>query len=631
MHRTSTLAGILKPHRLITRGSWHDGMQKGPDSLAPTGVRWQWKHKTGFRDYAEKQSARIEHAYKRGEPKVRLKSGKAGHTPMEIFFVDMVQYDPISANVREVQRVGPNNCFHRLSRLVMEAYCAWYTGKPYRETYKQYQQRRDKIIHGEDEPNVRCDTFDLYHESSCCATVAKSSGFFACTMAIIVLNALWLSIDLDNNSMPVWTQASWEFQVGENAFCTYFTIEILVRFCAFREKKDCLSDRWFRFDLALVFLMVGETWLLPIIVLMVGNSSAGRVDFNNLSVLRLARLIRLTRMTRLIRAVPEVMTLMKGIIRAFRSVMYTILLLVLMLYVFGIVFRSWSMGTVLEHPYFASVPRSMWTLVMHGTFLDSVSVVMEDIAAYSPTLTFLFFFFILLSSFTVVNMLIGIVCEVITLVKREEEEVAERSYLATNLLDILVCYDKDDDRSIGSNEFELMLNNPEALDTIERFGTDADGLVGLVNVYFESEGRNKLSFDDLFSVIMRLQGQHAAKVTDVVELRKFMSQSLSQIRTEMRRGFERLDEPSVLRSVQPAPAVTPRLVDVQVTFDGRTRMQRHAASFTVEQLLQQLGPDTDSGRLVATDAAGVEVGPELTLGDLALSSGAFLELFLIRP
>merc|ERR1740130_2672469 len=110
--------------------------------------------------------------------------------------------------------------------------------------------------------------------------------------------------------------------------------------------------------------MVCETWVLPLVYSIQHEESGNRSTSIDLSVLRLARLMRLSRLTRLLRSVPEVVTLLKGIVQALWSVFFTLLLFMVLLYAFGIIFRSAAMDYhELRDTYFSSVPESMWTLM----------------------------------------------------------------------------------------------------------------------------------------------------------------------------------------------------------------------------------------------------------------------------
>merc|ERR1719313_1380188 len=81
--------------------------------------------------------------------------------------------------------------------------------------------------------------------------------------------------------------------------------------------------------------MILETWILP--ALATGGGGGMPLD---LSVLRLLRLLRLTRMVRLMRSVPELLTLIKGIVAATRSVGSAMMLLIIFTYVFAIIFTG---------------------------------------------------------------------------------------------------------------------------------------------------------------------------------------------------------------------------------------------------------------------------------------------------
>merc|ERR1712232_727289 len=81
-------------------------------------------------------------------------------------------------------------------------------------------------------------------------------------------------------------------------------------------------------------------------------------------------------------------------------------------------------------------------------------------------------------------MLIGIVCEVITETKQEEEIQAGQFFLETHLRDILECYDMNDDECIGRDEFSMWMGNPEVVDALNQFGTDPEGVKTLADILF---------------------------------------------------------------------------------------------------------------------------------------------------
>merc|ERR1712113_335398 len=121
--------------------------------------------------------------------------------------------------------------------------------------------------------------------------------------------------------------------------------------------------------------------------------------------------------------------------------------------------------------------------------------------------------------------LVGILCEVASQVARSAKEEVEKTYLETNLLGVLECYDSNDDRQIGIREFLLIMENPEVHETLTKFGTDPVGLASLRDRLFLEES-SRITFTDLFEVIVRLRGGQNAHVTDIVELREYVKSTV---------------------------------------------------------------------------------------------------------
>merc|ERR1719199_1506256 len=119
-----------------------------------------------------------------------------------------------------------------------------------------------------------------YRNVGVLSRIAKSSLFDNGTLAIISINAGWIGLNTDvrfNNAEDLAT-APFFVQVGENAFCIYFTAEVIIRWFAYKYKLQGFCDGWLMFDSFLVFFMVAETWVMPILI--PGTDGAG------LSVLR---------------------------------------------------------------------------------------------------------------------------------------------------------------------------------------------------------------------------------------------------------------------------------------------------------------------------------------------------------
>lgn len=209
---------------------------------------------------------------------------------------------------------------------------------------------------------------DHYHSTGLFQRIALHSVFENVTLGVIAANAIWIAIDTDLNSADALINAHPVFQIAEHMFCFFFSFEWFVRFMAFKNKCAGFQDLWFVFDTALVFMMVVETWVLTSFMIVSGSSAGG--GLGNVSVLRLIRLLRLSRMARVLRQMPELMILVKGMAASLRSTFFVLVLLVLIMYVFGIAFTQLTSGTEAGDMYFASIADSMYTLLVTGSWRE---------------------------------------------------------------------------------------------------------------------------------------------------------------------------------------------------------------------------------------------------------------------
>eukprot|EP00401_Gymnodinium_catenatum_P027053 CAMPEP_0117558294 /NCGR_PEP_ID=MMETSP0784-20121206/52759_1 /TAXON_ID=39447 /ORGANISM="" /LENGTH=467 /DNA_ID=CAMNT_0005355613 /DNA_START=78 /DNA_END=1478 /DNA_ORIENTATION=- len=381
------------------------------------------------------------------------------------------------------------------------------------------------------------DVFDFYHTKGLWQRIAKSSIFEQCTLVVIFLNTLWIWIDTDYNPSDDPLLAPPEFLLVEHVFCVYFTLEWAVRFKAWKRKRDSLLDRWFVFDSVLVFFMVVETWVMYAIgVLMGGAAGEG---MGNVSIMRMARLLRLTRMARMarfLRAFPELMTLIRGIVASFRSVLLTLSLLLIVLYAFGITFTQLAEGSDIPD---GSVGASMLTLLVDGVLMDDVGTALRILIDHSWFTGFLFFVFVLLASLTMMNMLIAVVCELVSNVATVETEERSISLVKEKLQTLMKDFeaDQDQDNMISKQEFVLLLSRREAFEALEEVGIDVVGLVDVVDFIFEGEMgedtsevcEKSLSFEDFMDVLLEFRGTNTATVKNLVDLRRFVQKRLSRI------------------------------------------------------------------------------------------------------
>jgi hypothetical protein len=456
------------------------------------------------------------------------------------------------------------------------------------------------------------DAFPKYKQIGTIARIARSGPFEYVTLAIIAVNAIWIGADTQYNDVDKLEDAHIIFQVMENVFCLYFTGEVVIRFVAFHTKTLCLTDAWFMFDSGLVFFMVLETWLIPLKLL--------PLTISGTASLRLLRLLRLTRMARLMRSFPDLLTLVKGMMAATRSVGSTLLLLMIFNYVFAIIFT----GQLKNHDdpefiaYWGTLFSSMFTLILAGTLLDDITtptrMLIDDGQNF---LVFCIFVYILASNFTMLNMLIGVLCEVVSCTKQGEEERAVLELVREKIEAVMDKVDKDGSGMISRKEFDTMIEGEDAeivKEALEEIDVESKHLLALSDSLFEldddeveqlkreSPGKTEqeireegkeLSFAEFLKTLCHLRPENNASVMDVAEVRKMMRRALRK--TEQKVEEFEMEISSIEEHGLPHAHVEAvrRLLGSTKEISDKVLMEKQRAE-AAEQLVKQLQGQLDT-------------------------------------
>jgi len=358
--------------------------------------------------------------------------------------------------------------------------------------------------------------------------LAKNKYFEITTLSIISLNAVCIGYDADYTAR--WGKEDnlydgpWGFVLAENFFCSYFFFEVLIRFCAFKKKCDATKDAWFVFDTILVLFMVLETWLMPVL--------GGGSFLAQFSVLRLLRLLRITRMARLMRSVPELMTIVKGMAAAVRSVGFVAILQGLVVYIFAIIFTTeyhqglYSDGEILERmdsddpavvneatimQIFGSMGKSMFSLFIMGTILDDVTLCTDAIRRTGNTVQLVcFLIFIVLSSFTMLNMLVGILVEVVQAVAEGEKQKNSDAFVKDAIVQIFDSMDRDGSGLISKDEFCLLGQNKDVINMLQQMDIKEGEFIKYATLLFKPDpmtGKEpSLDLETIYIMLLRLRG-----------------------------------------------------------------------------------------------------------------------------
>lgn len=314
----------------------------------------------------------------------------------------------------------------------------------------------------------------LWGEKKVFAKICGHPFFEPFALVAIVFNALWIGYSTDQED-PDGKEPPFSSKAIDNMFCFWFTVEILLRIGAYKSPMsfflhDKINRLWNNFDFILVFFLVGETVLLP----MATRNSSGETP--TIPALSSLRLLRLLRVVRVLRFVPELAMMVRSLVAAIRSVTTTFALAVGIMYIFSIVFTQWARTHEQKYPCdppvncveaaFGSIAKSFLTLFQILCF-DATFSLIRAIIQERPLYGCLLLVFIVIAAFTVLNMLIGVVCQIVAQTSANERS-ASMKLEVSKLLRLLEI---EDTGFIAKKELE---RNKHVLGELDKAGVDEE-------------------------------------------------------------------------------------------------------------------------------------------------------------
>jgi hypothetical protein len=396
-----------------------------------------------------------------------------------------------------------------------------------------------------DKPPYRVE--DYYKQSGCAVEIAKSNWFGHLTAFIVAMNAVYIGVDADNNNAVNIYDADWGFIFFTQFFCFFFTFELIVRFLSFKNKCDCWKDGWFRFDFFLCATMILDSWVLTVALYFAesGGDSAGRnSSFKFTQALRVLRLLKLTRMARLMRAFPELVTMVKGLVRSLRAIMSTLILIGLMCYLWAIIIHMLISEEVelnkhlfdtLDGLSFHRIGDCMWALIVDGTLMMDSPIIMT-VMLYSNHFNVIlagmcFTLYTLLSALLILQMLIGVLCDVVARIGKEQSDAQAVGLVKQELLSDLVYYAGDDGK-ISKEELRKVMNNPKSRALLKKLNINHLFLWELQKLLYQKKD-TAVPIKQILDVMIMCRGDLPATVATIAGGFRFLAQELQEVRDDL--------------------------------------------------------------------------------------------------
>ena len=245
------------------------------------------------------------------------------------------------------------------------------------------------------------------------AEIVERPRFIRFITALILINAITLGLETDPGLMASYGLL---FRVFDMAVIAIFCVELGLKIFAYR--LGFFRVGWNIFD----FIIVARS-LVP--------ASSGLAVLRALRVLRVLRLITL---------IPHMRRVIGALFHAIPGMASIIGILLVIIYVSAVVSTQifGSHSDPLMQQYFGSVSNSMYTMFQLMTLEDWPDIANPTIELYPWAWAF-FVPYILVTSFAVLNLFIGIIVDALHLVKEDdlkEEEEAQTKILTREIREL---------------------------------------------------------------------------------------------------------------------------------------------------------------------------------------------------
>jgi hypothetical protein len=366
----------------------------------------------------------------------------------------------------------------------------------------------------------------------------QSSRFGMAVGAIIMLNALCIGIEADlGGTYPFF------FEVLEIAFAVVFIVELGLRFTV-EGFKEYFGDKGNWLDFVLVILTAVDVFVIS----RIGVDA----DMRLVSLLRIIRIARLARLLRLVRIFKELTLIIQGFVSGARSLAWASGFLLMVVYIFAIFARQqigasyrcpdgmelrseWDTcpgGDEREFGYnfneeigdqyelFGSITRTTLTLLVclsEGCGMDVVHPTVRQ----TPYLSIFWLLFVGLTTFGVLNLIIGLFCEHSTRIANDAERDMQKAQeemrreKLQQLKDTFMSIDADGSGDITKEEYlEAITSNDEVIKYMVEVGLDNE--TDLFDK-IDGDGNGIVAFNEFFEgLTLIMKGSEPALAKDMV-------------------------------------------------------------------------------------------------------------------
>jgi len=285
----------------------------------------------------------------------------------------------------------------------------------HQEEEDKEEEVEEEEVENEEKGEEEEDEEENEYERPCLHRFVNSDIMDHITAFLVFANAATIGLSVNYLATHPGASTTWWMDVCEFFFCCMFTLELSLRIMVERT-AFFTSPAWPLnvFDFVIVGMQVLDQTLR-----VVGDLKIP-VPFWVLRVLRFIRLIRIVRLFRALRLVHELRIIVSSVVGSIQSLLWTLLLLIVIIYVFSVLIAEVAVDISLEgstgpeqlHYWFGSLPRAALTLlesVIGGVSWDEV---VQLLLGHGSTMgASVFIFYITLCVFCLFNVITGVFVE----------------------------------------------------------------------------------------------------------------------------------------------------------------------------------------------------------------------------
>lgn len=363
--------------------------------------------------------------------------------------------------------------------------------------------------------------------------VVFSNSFEILSGGVILANTLIMALQLqytgfdhasfwfgDPAASEIWPGAETTFDILDMVFNFLFTLELLLRFFAFRQKALCSA--WIWFDTVVITLSLAE---------MVFKGGVP-IDPGMMRVVRLIRLVRLLKVFHAMSGFDSLFLLMKAVQASIHAAVWSFMVMVLVQIIMGLFLCQFLQGHLEDETigqtsakevfkYFGTFSRTMLTMfeITFGAWHVSCRMLMEQVSEWFSL------FYIAYRCLFLFALLKVIAAVFITETNRVLEHDDELTIIKANR-DLLLfsrsferlmgAVDTNKDGMLNWTELEMLLNDEGMQKMLPTIGFDKNDLMKMF--WLVENGTGEVSQVDFFRKLCKLKGP-AKKINELAILK----------------------------------------------------------------------------------------------------------------